>query len=46
VALALSADLLAPFGVMAEGYAFSSAAPIATRDGGFLFAFTTRRGGG
>jgi hypothetical protein len=40
VALALSADLVAPFGVMAEGYAFSSAAPVATRDGGFLFAFT------
>jgi hypothetical protein len=39
-ALALSADLVAPFGVMAEGYAFSSAAPVATRDGGFLFAFT------
>jgi hypothetical protein len=39
-ALAFSADLVAPFGVMAEGYAFSSAAPVAARDGGFLFAFT------
>ena len=40
VALAFSADLVAPFGVMAEGYAFSSAAPVSPRDGGFLFAFT------
>jgi hypothetical protein len=40
VALAFSMDLVAPFGVMAEGYAFSSAAPVAARDGGFLFAFT------
>jgi hypothetical protein len=39
-ALALSADLVAPFGAMAEGYVFSSAAPLAARDGGFLFAFT------
>ena len=39
-ALALSADLVAPFGVMAEGYLFSAAAPVAPRDGGFLFAFT------
>jgi hypothetical protein len=39
-ALALSADLVAPFGVMAEGYLFSNAAPVATRDGGLLFAFT------
>jgi hypothetical protein len=39
-ALALSMDLVAPFGVMAEGYYFSPAAPVATRDGGFLFAFT------
>ena len=40
VALALSADLVAPFGAMAEGYLFSGAAPVAARDGGFLFAFT------
>jgi hypothetical protein len=39
-ALALSADLVAPFGVMAEGYLFSDAAPVAARDAGFLFAFT------
>jgi hypothetical protein len=40
VALAFSADLKAPFGVMAEGYAFSDAAPLNARDGGFLFALT------
>jgi hypothetical protein len=38
VALALSVNLSAPFGAMAEIYAFSDAAPIAVRDGGFLFA--------
>ncbi len=40
VALALSANLPPPFGVMAEAYYFSNAAPIAPRDGGFLFAFS------
>ena len=39
-ALALSTNLVDPFGVMVEGYVFSSAAPIATRDGGVLVAFT------
>lgn len=39
-ALALSMNLAAPFGIMAEAYAFSDAAPVATRDGGFLFALT------
>jgi hypothetical protein len=38
VALALSMTLPPPFGVMAEGYYFSNASPVATRDGGFLFA--------
>jgi hypothetical protein len=37
-ALALSTALVAPFAVTAEGYVFSDAAPVATRDGGFLFA--------
>jgi hypothetical protein len=37
-ALALSMNLPPPFGIMAEAYAFSNAAPVATRDGGFLFA--------
>ncbi|MEO7327041.1 MAG: hypothetical protein ABI193_00580 [Minicystis sp.] len=37
-ALALSADLVSPFGLMVEWYAFSEAAPMASRDGGFLFA--------
>jgi hypothetical protein len=40
VALALSTDLPPPFGVMAEAYAFSSAAPVQTKDGGLLFAVT------
>lgn len=40
LALALSAALPAPFGVMAENYYFTSAAPFATRDGGLLFAFS------
>lgn len=39
-ALALSMNLPAPFAVMGEGYVFSDAAPVATRDGGFLFAFS------
>jgi hypothetical protein len=38
VALALSMNLPPPFGVMAEGYYFTDAAPIILRDGGFLFA--------
>jgi hypothetical protein len=40
VALALSVNLPRPFGVMAEGYYFTDATPIATRDGGFLFAIS------
>lgn len=39
-AFALSANLPAPFGIMAEAYYFTDAAPVATRDGGFLFALT------
>jgi hypothetical protein len=37
-ALALSVNLPPPFGLMAEAYYFSDAAPVAPRDGGFLFA--------
>jgi hypothetical protein len=40
VTLALSASLPPPFGIMAETYYFSDSAPIATRDGGFLFALS------
>ena len=40
VALALTANMPPPFGVMGEAYYFSDAAPVAPRDGGFLFAFT------
>jgi len=40
IALALSIGLPAPFGAMAEAYYFTDAAPIATRDGGFLFALS------
>jgi hypothetical protein len=40
VALALTANVPPPFGVMGEAYYQSSAAPVASRDGGFLFAFT------
>jgi hypothetical protein len=40
VALALTANIPPPFGVMGEAYYFSNAAPVAPRDGGFLFAFT------
>jgi hypothetical protein len=40
VALALSMSLPAPFGVMVENYYFTSALPIATRDGGTLFAIS------
>jgi hypothetical protein len=39
-ALALSVNLPAPFGLMAEAYYFSDAAPVAPRDGGFLFAIS------
>lgn len=38
VALAVSGNLPPPFGIMAEGYYFTDAKPIATRDGGLLFA--------
>jgi len=37
-ATALSMNLSPPFQVMAEGYAFSDAAPVAARDAGALFA--------
>jgi hypothetical protein len=40
VALALSGNLPPPFGVMAESYYFTNAAPVAARDGGFLFAIS------
>jgi hypothetical protein len=40
VALALSTSLPPPFGVMAEGYYFSDASPLAARDGGILFALS------
>jgi hypothetical protein len=40
LALALSANLPPPFGVMGEVYYFSNAPPVAPRDGGLLFAFT------
>jgi hypothetical protein len=40
VALALSAPLPPPFGIMFEGYYFTDAGPIAGRDGGFLFALS------
>jgi hypothetical protein len=39
-ALALSANMPPPFGIMGEAYYFTDARPIAPRDGGFLFAFT------
>jgi hypothetical protein len=39
-ALAFSAPLPPLFGVMAEGYVFGDAGPLAPRDGGFLFAMT------
>jgi len=39
-AVAFSTTLPPPFGVMAEAYVFSDAAPMAPRDGGFLFAVT------
>jgi hypothetical protein len=39
-ALALSVNLPRPFGAMAEAYFFSNAAPIASRDGGLLFALS------
>ncbi len=37
-ALALSAPLVGPASVMAEGYAFTRATPVADHDAGFLFA--------
>lgn len=40
VALALSVPLPGPFGFMVEGYVFGDAAPVATRDGGLLFAIS------
>ena len=33
-------NLAPPFGLMAEAYAFSDAAPVAAKDGGVLFAVT------
>jgi hypothetical protein len=39
-ALALSANLAVPFGIMAEGYVFSQALPVSRRDGGFLVALS------
>jgi hypothetical protein len=39
-ALAVSVDLPDPFGAMLEGYYFTDAAPVAPRDGGFLFAIS------
>lgn len=39
-ALALSMNFIAPFGGMIESYVFSDAAPVTTRDGGFLFALS------
>ena len=38
--LALSANIVRPFGVMLEGYAFSQALPVSRRDGGGLFALS------
>jgi hypothetical protein len=40
VALALSGSPPPPFGLMIEGYYFTDAGPIATRDGGLLFAIS------
>jgi hypothetical protein len=40
VALALTANVPPPFGVMGEAYFFSNAPPVAPKDGGLLFAFT------
>lgn len=40
VALALSASLPPPFGIMVENYYFTDAAPFAGRDGGCLFALS------
>ena len=40
VALALSTNLPPPFGVMVETYYFTDSAPVAPRDGGFLFALS------
>jgi hypothetical protein len=38
--LALSTNLPPPFGIMAESYVYSNAAPLAPRDGGFLVALS------
>jgi hypothetical protein len=38
IALALSTNLPAPYGIMGESYYFTDASPVAVRDGGFLFA--------
>ena len=40
VALAVSAPLPPPFGVMVESYYFSDAPPLGPQDGGFLFALS------
>jgi hypothetical protein len=40
VAFALSMNIVAPIGAMVESYVFSNASPIASRDGGVLFAFS------
>jgi hypothetical protein len=40
IALALSANLPRPFGVMVEGYYFADAAPLAQRDAGLLGAIS------
>ena len=40
VALALSTPLPPPFGIMGEVYVFGDAPPVASRDGGVLFAVT------
>ena len=39
-ALALTANVPPPFGVMGEAYVQTDASPVSSRDGGFLFAFT------
>ena len=39
VALALSRTVVGPLGAMLEGYIFSDASPVASRDGGLLCAF-------
>lgn len=39
-ALAVSMNFVTPFGGMVEGYVFTDARPVATKDGGFLFALS------